>query len=91
MEPIARAVEILGGPTKVALILGVTPQAVWFWRDGHRRLPAEYCPPIEKATDRVVRCEDLRPDVDWGVVRNSHLRDGSDSPPGQRNKSNQTI
>jgi len=92
MEPIARAVEILGGPTKVALILGVTPQAVCFWRGGHRRFPAEYCPNIEKATDGVIRCEDLRPDVDWGYLRASRSRHvGSDSPTDQRDKSNQTI
>lgn len=73
MEPIARAVEILGGPTRVALILGVTPQAVCFWRDGARRFPAEYCPDIEKATDGSVRCEDLRPDVNWSYLRISRL------------------
>ena len=28
---------------------------------------AEYCPLIEKATG--VRCEELRPDVEWAVLR----------------------
>jgi DNA-binding transcriptional regulator YdaS (Cro superfamily) len=39
------------------------------WVNGVRQVPAERCPAIERATDGVVRCEDLRPDVDWGVLR----------------------
>ena len=39
------------------------------WANGVRQVPAERCPAIERATDGVVRCEDLRPDVDWGVLR----------------------
>ena len=33
------------------------------------RVPAEHCPAIERATGGKVRCEDLRPDVDWSVLR----------------------
>ena len=33
------------------------------------RVPAHYCPDIEFLTG--VMCESLRPDVAWGVVRNS--------------------
>lgn len=40
-----------------------------------RMPPAEYCPSIERATDGQVRCEDLRPDVDWSVLRNSDCHD----------------
>jgi DNA-binding transcriptional regulator YdaS (Cro superfamily) len=32
-------------------------------------VPAEYCPEIERVTDREVKCEDLRPDVNWSFVR----------------------
>lgn len=32
-------------------------------------VPAERCPAIERATNGQVRCEDLRPDVDWAVLR----------------------
>ena len=39
------------------------------WVNGVRQVPAERCPAIERATDGAVRCEDLRPDVDWGVLR----------------------
>lgn len=71
MSKINLAIEILGGPSKTAQILGVTPQAVCFWRDGKRQLAAEYCPVIERATEGAVRCEDLRPDVDWEYLRGS--------------------
>ncbi len=30
---------------------------------------AERCIEIEKATGGIVRCEDLRPDVDWAYLR----------------------
>ena len=33
------------------------------------RVPAHYCPDIEFLTG--VMCESLRPDVAWGIVRNS--------------------
>jgi DNA-binding transcriptional regulator YdaS (Cro superfamily) len=65
MEPIKRAVEIAGGPAKLAAILGVTTQAVCFWRDGKRRLPAEQCAAIEQATGVLRR--DLRPN-DWREI-----------------------
>lgn len=32
--------------------------------------PAQYCPDIEAATG--VRCEELRPDVKWSILRNGH-------------------
>ncbi len=39
------------------------------WANGVRRTPAERCPAIERATGGLVRCEDLRPDVEWSVLR----------------------
>jgi len=36
----------------------------------HRgKVPADYCPTIERVTGGAVRCEDLRPDVEWSVLR----------------------
>lgn len=34
-----------------------------------RPLGAHYCIEIEKATKRKVRCEHLRPDIDWAFLR----------------------
>lgn len=46
------------------------------WATGKRRVPAERCPTIERATAGVVTCEELRPDVDWGYLRGA-------TPPGE--------
>lgn len=34
-----------------------------------QRLGAEYCIAIEKATNREVTCEEIRPDIDWKYIR----------------------
>jgi len=41
------------------------------WTQGKRPVPAERCPQIEAATNGLVRCEDLRPDVQWSVLRST--------------------
>lgn len=69
MNPTQLAIQGAGGPAKVAAAVGCTVQAVCFWRDGKRTLPAEVCPTLERLTQGAVRCEDLRPDVDWSVLR----------------------
>lgn len=68
-----KAIAILGGPANAARVLNVKDhryQTVQSWLKN--RIPAEYCPLIElRTTERgtPVRCEDLRPDVAWGVLR----------------------
>lgn len=69
ISPIDGAIEAMSGQAKLAAVLSVTPSMVCQWRTGRRRVPAERCPAIERATNGVVRCEDLRPDVDWAVLR----------------------
>lgn len=49
--------------------LGVTKGAVSQWKLDGRRIPAEHCPVIERLTEGEVRCEALRPDVDWEYLR----------------------
>lgn len=67
-SPVARAIRLLGGPVRAAERLGVERyQTVQSW--ARNRVPAEYCPLIERATGGVVLCEDLRPDVAWDVLR----------------------
>ena len=52
----------------MARALGVKSAGVVYqWRIN--RVPADYCPKIEKLTG--VPCEELRPDVDWGFVRSN--------------------
>lgn len=68
-HPIDKAAGILGSQVALATLLGVTKAAVGQWRDPDRRVPAEHCPAIERATEGAVRCEELRPDIDWAVLR----------------------
>lgn len=70
MNAIVKAIEIVGSASRLAEQLGVTPQAVCFWRDGERKFPAELAPAVERLTDGHVTCEMLCPTVEWSVVRN---------------------
>lgn len=49
--------------------LGFSPVVLSQWSTGKRQVPAEHCPTIERVTGGAVRCEDLRPDIDWAVLR----------------------
>lgn len=69
MFALPRAVQILGGPSSAARALRVTPQAVFFWLAGRRALSAEQCIAIERETAGAVTVEELRPDIDWAVIR----------------------
>lgn len=66
-----RAAKLLGGKSEIARHFDITPWAVSKWRD---RVPAERCPELEKLTDGQVRCEELRPDVDWSYLRGSNSK-----------------
>lgn len=69
MEAIQKAINLAGNASRLAVLVGVSTQAVCFWRDGARKVPPEGCIAIEKATQGQVRCEDMRPDVDWAYLR----------------------
>jgi DNA-binding transcriptional regulator YdaS (Cro superfamily) len=58
-----------GAAAQLARALGVSSATVSFWISGDKQVPAERCMAIEAATDGAVRCEDLRPDLQWGVLR----------------------
>jgi DNA-binding transcriptional regulator YdaS (Cro superfamily) len=68
MTALERAIEIAGSVAALAAALDVAASAPSMWK-ARGRVPAEHCPAIEKATAGGVRCEDLRPDVDWAVLR----------------------
>lgn len=71
--PIQKAVDLMGGPSKAAAALGVSIQAVCFWRDGEREVRPEICSAIEEKIERQVTCEELRPDLaeHWEYLRNT--------------------
>lgn len=70
-----RAVEIVGTQVLLAAALGVSKSAVGQWKEEGRRVPAEHCPVIERITAGAVRCEDLRPDIEWNVLRTADRQD----------------
>lgn len=68
-----RAAEVLGGQAALATLLGYQDRRnVWPWFNTDRKFPAEHCPLVEEATRNAgspVTCEELRPDVQWAVLR----------------------
>jgi DNA-binding transcriptional regulator YdaS (Cro superfamily) len=62
-----------GVATRLAKHFDVSDQTVVWWRRGERDgpvpFPAEHCPACERLTSGRVRCEELRPDVAWDVLR----------------------
>lgn len=65
-----RAAALLGGKAALASACGYSDRRnIWPWFAKDRPVPAEHCPTIERATHGAVRCEELRPDVPWGVLR----------------------
>lgn len=75
-EALQKAIDACKGGLPLAERIGATAQRLSNWKV--RGVPAEHCPAIERATCGAVRCEDLRPDVDWGVLR-SHQPAPADS------------
>lgn len=69
MTAIKKACDIIGSQAALAKLLGVTQGYISQLATGHRQIPAEYCPAIEAATNGTVRCEEMRPDVQWAYLR----------------------
>lgn len=69
-----RAIEKAGGKTALMRKLNEcghdigTQSTIGAWR--LKRVPSDYCPDIEALTG--VRCEELRPDVNWSVLLQRH-------------------
>lgn len=80
-SPLEEAARIIGSQVALAAQLGVTKAAVGQWKLEGRKVPAEHCPVIERLTDGHVRCEDLRPDIDWAYLRNASPRAASPDTP----------
>lgn len=62
MEALKTAIDKAGGQAKLALLIDVKPNVIGNWKL-RGQVPEEKCPSIETATG--VRCEELRPDVNW--------------------------
>ena len=62
-----------GATSDLARELGVTAVTVYQWKEGIKQVPAARCPAIEEATGGLVTCEELRPDVNWAVLRKPRM------------------
>lgn len=74
VDALKRAVDLAGGQSSLASKLPtnsdgnpVSQARVWSWINRDKKAPSELCPDIEAITG--VRCEELRPDVNWAVLR----------------------
>jgi len=67
--PIERAADIVGSQVALSKELHVSKALVSLWVNGASRVAAQHCPLIERLTDGQVRCEELRPDIQWGLLR----------------------
>ncbi len=74
MDSIDRAIAYFGSQTEMAAALGITQPTVSEWLHGVRQVPVERCLQIEEATGGAMRCEELRPDIPWGVLRKRRAR-----------------
>lgn len=66
MDALRRAVAILGSQTALARVVGVRPQSVSEKLSIGKRVPAEWCIPLENATrakGETVSRHELRPDL----------------------------
>jgi DNA-binding transcriptional regulator YdaS (Cro superfamily) len=55
--------------------IGVTPGFVSQWICSRREIPVSRCIQIEAVTNGQVRCEDMRPDIQWEVLRKGGRHD----------------
>lgn len=63
MDAFLRAVQMIGTQAKAAALIGVSQQIVSYTIRHRRRIPADWCPIVEKATQGKVTRHMLRPDL----------------------------
>lgn len=64
-----RAGEILGSRALLAKRLEVSPSMISQLCTGARPVPTELAIAVERETGGAVTVEQLRPDIDWSVIR----------------------
>jgi DNA-binding transcriptional regulator YdaS (Cro superfamily) len=83
LPALERACKAVAGSTRLAQLLTergrkVSKSSISRWK--REQVPAEACPDIEAITG--VKCEELRADVNWAVLRNT----ASQSKPADNGK-----
>ena len=81
MKSLIEHLSVPGARSKLAREIGVNPQLISQWIHKVRPIPAARCPDIEAATGGKVRCEDLRPDVAWHVLRQQAATSAASASP----------
>lgn len=64
-----KAIKIAGSKAALARGLGITPWALSKWN--FDKIPEERCLSIEEITQKEVKAEQLRPDINWSFVRST--------------------
>ena len=67
----AEIIKTLGGPAHLGRQLGIRGQAVSLWIRADR-IPVDRVPQLERIARDIgapVRAEQMRPDIDWSVLR----------------------
>ncbi|TJZ77309.1 transcriptional regulator [Chitiniphilus eburneus] len=60
-----------GAAKALAERIGTSPEYLWHLASGRKKCPdVTLCIAIERASGGQVRCEELRPTVDWDYLRN---------------------
>lgn len=67
MKALDKAISLSGGLANLARQLGVSKAVVWNWTQ--RGVPPQFCPEIERLTNRQVKCEELNSKVNWSILR----------------------
>ncbi|WP_424404778.1 transcriptional regulator [Pasteurella sp. PK-2025] len=71
-EAIRKAIEYCKGQDRLAKACGVKQQSVAKWLKG-AKMDTKYIERIIKATNGKVTAEEIRPDVDWAVIKGESL------------------
>lgn len=69
MDPLKKAINMVGGQRELARICGVSQAAVSKWLNGISKIGEDKAILLEQALNGLVTCEELRPDVNWSVIR----------------------
>lgn len=63
LEALRRAKDIIGSEAALADVVGVKQPSVNYILRSGKKVPAEWCLPVERATDGKVSRHELRPDL----------------------------